>query len=184
MARFSVRLAATLTSTLALLAFIRLTAHGADQTTQTEGQAAPNASQESPQPVELTANQDHKRMMKLLGIESVRPGRDGNESECTKLSPTTTSRRRIRFPNCLIHSWPKMARKSQRRINGGTCGGRRSSRTSTARFTAECRRSHQRSHGKSQRRRTKRSSTFPSSRRSWSDTWTIHRAPRSLSTFN
>jgi hypothetical protein len=34
-----------------------------------------------PQPVQLTAEQDHKRMMKLLNITSLRPGRDGMNSK-------------------------------------------------------------------------------------------------------
>ncbi|HEY4234832.1 MAG TPA: hypothetical protein VGM76_15475, partial [Lacipirellulaceae bacterium] len=35
------------------------------------------AAADSTQPVELTANQDHHRLMQLLNIESVRPGRNG-----------------------------------------------------------------------------------------------------------
>jgi hypothetical protein len=44
----------------------------------TDAPAAGSTSTASPQPVELTANQDHKRLMELLGIDKIRPGRDGN----------------------------------------------------------------------------------------------------------
>jgi hypothetical protein len=81
MARFSIRLAATFISTFILLAAIRMTTHGDDQTTGTDSQASQNATEQSPQPVELTKNQDHKRMMELLGIEKIRPGREGTNQK-------------------------------------------------------------------------------------------------------
>jgi hypothetical protein len=40
--------------------------------------SAAAATDNQSKPVEVTANQDHKRLMALLGIDSVRPGRDGN----------------------------------------------------------------------------------------------------------
>ena len=39
---------------------------------------APQATAAPAPPVELTAQQDHKRMMGLLGITSLRPGPSGN----------------------------------------------------------------------------------------------------------
>jgi hypothetical protein len=81
MTRFSVRLTAALISTLLLFAAVRMTAHGDDQTTGTDGQAVQNATEQSPQPVELTKSQDHKRMMELLGIEKIRPGREGSNQK-------------------------------------------------------------------------------------------------------
>jgi hypothetical protein len=44
------------------------------------------STENSPQPVELTADQDHRRLMRLLGIESLRPGRNGNNPEAANFA--------------------------------------------------------------------------------------------------
>jgi hypothetical protein len=43
--------------------------------------AAPGADDDPPPPVKLNAQQDHKRLLELLGIESLRPGANGNNPQ-------------------------------------------------------------------------------------------------------
>ena len=56
---------------------------------------------EAPPPVQLTTQEDHKRVMDLLKITSLRRGADGrNPKHPTQL--IMTSPRPIRFPICRI----------------------------------------------------------------------------------
>jgi hypothetical protein len=52
-------------------------------------------------PVQLTAEQDHQRMMALLGISSLRPGVDGSDPQAPNARITTNSKQ-IRMRACRI----------------------------------------------------------------------------------
>src|SRR5215212_5827288 len=52
-------------------------AHGADP-------APPHDSSTLPPPVEMTAQEDHQRIMELLGVAAVRPGGNGGDAEAAK----------------------------------------------------------------------------------------------------
>lgn len=63
---------------LALLFLIDMTPARAQESAAKPGDSGSGANSKLPPPVKMTAQQDHRRMMDLLGIKTLRPGPSGN----------------------------------------------------------------------------------------------------------
>ena len=87
-------------------------------------------------PVQMTAQQDHRRLMNLLKIQSLRRGPSGNPRAAN--AANFDEAKANPYPDLPDPLVMKTARKSPARRCGGSSGGRKSSRTSTAKSMAEC----------------------------------------------